>query len=171
MQRILKYIDTLSSWGGAASGASIVLITSLILIEIAVRTLSGRSTFITEEYSAYLLVCFVFLGMSYTLREDGHIRVNLVLSRLKAPWRDVAELCCAVLGFFAFAYLTWYVTILFLDSLSTGVTSMHVSKTPLCIPRAIPVIGSLMMALQFLCLITRTVLALVHRTPPQVSHG
>ena len=153
MQKMLKAIDKVSGWGGIGASLCILIIVAIILIEIFVRTLSGSSTFITEEYSGYLLCWFAFLGMAETLRTDGHIRVNILLSRLSPRKRTILEMIACLVGSAAFLYLTVYLGLVFYDSLAMGVRSMHVSQTPLFITQIIPIIGSTLMALQFLSMI------------------
>jgi len=144
-----------------ASGICILIITALILIEIAIRAISGQSTFITEEYSAYLLVWFAFLGMAYTLKTDGHIRVSILLSKVNSTKRQILEIFSGVIGLIVFVYLTVYMSILFFDSLTSGVRSMHVSNTPLFIPQLIPVIGCFLMVLQFISLLEKGLRTLI----------
>jgi TRAP-type C4-dicarboxylate transport system permease small subunit len=150
MRIIFNAIDRTSDWGGVGSSLCILIIVILILVEIIVRTISGQSTFITEEYSGYLLCWFAFLGMAYTLKSDGHIRVTMLLSRAGVRKRVFLEMIAGVIGLAAFAYMTVYLTNLLYDSMTMGVRSMHVSETPLFIPQIIPVVGSALMALQFL---------------------
>jgi TRAP-type C4-dicarboxylate transport system permease small subunit len=161
VKKLLKIIDKVCIWGGMASGICILIITALIIIEIAIRAISGQSTFITEEYSAYLLVCFAFLGMAYTLKTDGHIRVSIFLSKVNPTKRQILEIFSGVVGLIVFAYLTVYMSILFFDSLTTGVRSMHVSNTPLFIPQLIPVIGCFFMVLQFISLLEKGLRTLI----------
>jgi TRAP-type C4-dicarboxylate transport system permease small subunit len=149
MSKLFAFTDKLSSFGGACSSLCILLIVIMILVEIAVRSVSGQSTFITEEYSGYLLCWFAFLGMAYTLKTDGHIRVTMLLSRLGPRKKALMEILSGMVGFGVFGYLTAYLGMLFLDSVNTGVRSMHVSQTPLFIPQIIPVLGSALMAVQF----------------------
>jgi TRAP-type C4-dicarboxylate transport system permease small subunit len=131
----------------------VLAIIVLILAEILVRTFAGRSTFITEEYAGYLLCWFAFLGMAYTLRADGHIRVNIILSRLGAKRRALFEVFGALVGMAAFGYLTVFLFMLFYDSAVTGVKSMHFSETPLFIPQLVAVLGSALMVLEFVALV------------------
>ncbi len=153
MQKIFKMIDKMTMWSGIGASVCILLIFALILVEILVRTLTGRSTFITEEYCGYLLSWFAFLGMAYTLKSDGHIRVNILLSRLRATKRALLEILACLFGGAGFLFLTVYLATLFYDSLAMGVKSMHVSKTSLFIPQFIPVVGSAIMVLQFVSLL------------------
>lgn len=172
MQRIFKFIDKMSGWGGVGSSVCILIIITLILVEILVRTVSGRSTFVTEEYSGYLLCWFAFLGMSYTLKTDGHIRVNLLLSRVSARKKAMLEIFGGLIGLGTFLFLTVYLANLFYDSLTMGVRSMHVSETPLFIPQSMPVLGSALMVLQFISFLGEKIANLsVKRKDEVITHG
>ena len=46
------------------------------------------------DLSGFFLAAGTFFGMAYTFRTDGHIRVNLVISRLPKNLKRVTELIC-----------------------------------------------------------------------------
>jgi TRAP-type transport system small permease protein len=172
MQRIFKFTARMSEWGGIGSSACILLIITLILVEILVRSVSGRSIFIAEEFSGYLLCWFAFMGMAYTLKTDGHIRVNLLLSRFSARKKTLLEIFSGLVGLGAFLFLTVYLALLFYDSLVTGVRSMHVSETPLFIPQIMPVLGSALMVLQFVAFLGQKVADLsVKKKDEELTRG
>ena len=160
MSRFSGAVSKLTQWGGVASALCVLGIVVLILAEILVRTFVGRSTFITEEYAGYLLCWFAFLGMAYTLKADGHIRVNIILSRLGNRGKAALELFGALVGTAAFGYLTVFLFMLFYDSVVTGVRSMHFSETPLFVPQVVAVLGSTLMVFQFGSLIGEKLVAL-----------
>lgn len=93
--------------------------------------------------------------MAYTLKVDGHIRVSILLSKVNSTKRQILEIFSGVVGLIVFTYLTVYMSILFFDSLTTGVRSMHISNTPLFIPQFVPVIGCFFMVLQFISLLEK----------------
>ncbi len=172
MQKIFKMIDKISDWAGIGASGCILIVFALILVEIFLRDLTGRSTFITEEYSGYLLSWFAFLGMSYTLKSDGHIRVNILLSRLGRSQKAILEIIACLVGGAGFLFLTIYLAALFYDSLTMGVKSMHVSKTALFIPQFMPVLGSAIMVLQFVSLLDKKVRDLSGKGErEELSHG
>ena len=39
------------------------------------------STMIADEYSGYLYLASIFLGLAYTFNEDAHIRINIITSK------------------------------------------------------------------------------------------
>ena len=148
--RILKVIEKLSSIGGAISGLSIVLMSGLILLEIILRSLAGFSLLISEEYSAYLLVVFGSMALAYTFKSEGHIRVDLVLSKLSVRTRLIVNGLCSILGFMVFAFVTYQAWGQFYGSWLSKETSMYYSKTPLWLPQLPLFLGSALMGLQLL---------------------
>lgn len=150
MRAVIQIIDRISRWGGYFSAVCILLMTLLILVETVVRMVAGSSIFIAEEYSAYLMANFVMLGLAYTLRENGHIKVNLLLSRLRQRAKGAFRLAACLLGLAVFVLLTYQLFLLAVDNFQSGRQSMNITKTPIYIPQAGLVIGSALMALQLL---------------------
>lgn len=148
--RITKIVDELSSVGGVISAISILLMTGLILLEILLRSTTGVSTLICEEYSAYLLAVFAAMALARTFKSGGHIRVDLILSKLSPRARLVVDLCCTIISFFVLAYVVVQSWGYFYGSLSSGQTSMYFSKTPVWAPQVFIVLGTGLMTLQLL---------------------
>lgn len=149
MRTVLGYIRKASSLGSIGASGCILMIVILIVLEILVRSLVGRSTFITEEYSGYLLAWFAFLGMAETLRSDGHVRVSIVITRLGAKKRVMLEIVANAIGLAAFIYLAFYLGLVAFNSWKIGAQSIHLSQTPVFIPQLVPALGSILMAMQF----------------------
>ena len=146
----LRLIEKLSHAGGVAAGICILLITALILIEIIVRAAAGASILIAEEYSGYLLAAFGTLALAYTFKSDGHIRVDLVLSKLSGRSRGYVNLGCTLIAFFIFVFAAYETWGLFYGSWLSQETSMYYSKTRLWLPQLPIVLGTALMALQLL---------------------
>jgi TRAP-type mannitol/chloroaromatic compound transport system permease small subunit len=148
--RITKIIEKISLIGGAVSAISILLMTALIVLEILLRSTTGISTLICEEYSAYLLVVFGAMALAHTFKSGGHIRVDLILSKLSTRAKLVVDLGCTIISFFVLAYMVVQLWVYFYGSLSSGQTSMYYSKTPVWVPQIFIVIGTGLMGLQLL---------------------
>ena len=131
------------------SAACILLMTALILLETAVRVTMGSSIFIAEEYSAYLMANFVMLGMAFTLKQGGHIKVTLLYSRFGERPRHLLRFLACLLGAFMFGLLTWQLFLLAADNWETKQQSMNITKTLIFIPQSGLVAGGLLMTLQF----------------------
>jgi TRAP-type C4-dicarboxylate transport system permease small subunit len=150
LMNIFKRIDRLSSAGGIVSGITILLMSGLILLEVILRSATGISILIAEEYSAYLLVVFGSMALAYTLKSEGHIRVDLILLKLPDRGRSIVHLCCSILGFSVFVFAACQAWGQCYGSWLSHETSMYYSKTPLWLPQLSIFVGSALMALQLL---------------------
>jgi TRAP-type transport system small permease protein len=148
--KILKMIERLSSAGGLISGITILLMSGLILLEVIMRSVTGISILIAEEYSAYLLVVFGSMALAYTFKSEGHIRVDLILSKLPDRGRSIVHLCCSILGSSVFVFVACQAWGQCYGSWLSHETSMYYSKTPLWLPQLSIFLGSALMALQLL---------------------
>ena len=155
-------LGRLDGWIGAAC---LVTLTLLMLAEVAVRALSNVFPWVPAdipvawEYSSYLMAaCFTF-GAAMTLRAGGHIRVTLVLGRLKPPARRLLEIAASLVatcfvGFLAIAMARFAWT-----AFTGGQTSIS-SGTMLWIPEAVIAFGMILLALQFLARFIQALLGL-----------
>ncbi len=57
-------------------------IVAVVTIEVVLRYIFGLSLIFTEELARYLMVWIVFLGAALAVKDDSHIRINLLVKRL-----------------------------------------------------------------------------------------
>lgn len=160
MDNFVRLCDRLSVACGVASGALMVMSTLLVLAEILVRTAFSKTLYITEEYSGYLMAAMTFLALAYTLKDKSHIRMTFLHTLAKGRtkvWLDIFAFC---IGCVFCAVLTYTTADLFWDAVVTKSRSMQISQTYLAIPQFFMPFGSLVMTLQFLAEIIRSVLLL-----------
>ena len=161
MQKLVNAIDRVSTIGGVLAAMLIVAMVLLIILEIVLRTVFATSTLLAHEYTAYFLACLVFLGLAYTLRTEGHIRIGIVLSRLSVRRQAYLNVIGGLIALAFSIYLSMHIWNLFHDSLTLGRLSFHPSRTPLAIPQFFLLAGSVLLALQFVAYIVTTTLSLM----------
>ena len=61
----------------------LIFISLTILTEVVLRTFFSRPITGTVEINGYALVYVTFLGAAWLLREGGHVKMDLVLTRLR----------------------------------------------------------------------------------------
>lgn len=142
MQTLFHLIDRLCKIGAYLSGILLVGLVALILLEIFLRSFFNISTMIADEYSGYLYLASIFLGLAYTFLKDGHIRINIVTSKLNKRGNFYADIIAAIITFLVLAFIL-YRTILFTyDSYSLEMLSEAVSETPLYLTQIVMPIGT-----------------------------
>ena len=157
-------IDRACKWAAYVACIFLGLLVLVLCIEMVARAFSSESPLSTWEYAGYLQASLVLLGAGYTLQTGGHIRVNLLLTRLGKTGVRVLDILCSLLGLAVMVVICWALADVFWSSLQTGRRSYFVSSTPLWIPQAVLVLGSLLLALQFGARVLKGVLGL------QVEH-
>ena len=114
---MLKFYEKVEYWfmlGSAFAICAMMLVTSF---DVIMRYVFNRPTTWAMEISTYLIVVSVFLALAYVLRQEGHIRVELVLQRLKPRVQTVLLLITSFLSLIVFLTIAWYGTELFITSI------------------------------------------------------
>lgn len=138
---------------------SIAVMAFAICLEVVLRVVFGRSTLVSSEYSGYLLVACTLLGMAWTLRDGGFIRVDLVYAKFRGRLLHFANLVIAIIGAMTTLIFTYYVVIFTWQSFEAGVTSIDITRTPLWIPQlTMPIGGALLSWAMFVNLVRAAVL-------------
>ena len=143
-------VARLSLWGGYVAAGSVVTMAALICVEVIGRAFFNASTMIADEMSGYLNCAVVFLGLAYSLREGGFIRVEVLYNRLRGrPKRAVQWLICLT-SLVYMVVVASYMGRHVVYSYQRGIFSTQVSETPLFIPQSLILAGSVLMVLQLL---------------------
>lgn len=133
-----------------AFGAVFILLTLLI----QVISIFGRLVNFTidgyDAYAGYFLAAGSFFALAHTLRRGDHIRVTLLLSRLKGAPRVWMQIFCLAVASFLTAYFAYYSCRLAWGSYAYNDVSQNVDATPLWIPQMSMALGMLALALAFI---------------------
>jgi TRAP-type C4-dicarboxylate transport system permease small subunit len=151
-----------------ALGALFILATLVVqVVGIAGREL-GFSMAGLDAYAGYCLAAGSFLAMAYALRRGDHIRVTLILSRLKGRTRYWMEVLCLAVAALLSAYFAWFSAKLVWGSYAYHDVSQNVDATPLWIPQLSMALGTLVL---FVALVDDLVLEIAgrrtHRQPAE----
>ena len=155
MSRVLSKIEKISLYLGYLSGFLVFLMMAIIVLDVVKRHIFSSPTIWADEVSCYLLVGISFLGASYTLLQDGHIRVEAVIRKFNPRIRWYVEL---VIDFFSLAFLiffSWQAFKFVIHSYSTDWISSTLLRTPLYIPQTFFAVGLLWFVLQLMVKILR----------------
>ena len=82
MNRLVTYIEKLADVMGYISGYMVPIMVALMSFEVFMRYVLHNPPMIADEFSAYLLVGMSYLGLAYTWKEGGHVRITILVARL-----------------------------------------------------------------------------------------
>ena len=130
-------------------GALFILATLVVqVVGIAGREL-GFSMAGLDAYAGYCLAAGSFLAMPYALRRGDHIRVTLILMRLKERPRYWMEVLCLSIATLLSAYFAYFSAKLVWGSYTYNDISQNVDATPLWIPQVTMALGLFGLAVAF----------------------
>lgn len=160
---LAKILDNITFKLNGLSGICICIITIFILAEIIARKFFNYGFLFVLEVSSYLLATSWFLSAAYTLRTDGHIRINVLTSVLKTDRATrFVDIFATVLGIVISLIFFRAVLILTSDSYFFNKTSFSPLRAPLYIPQTFIAIGMFFMLIQ---MIVRLMLLLINEKP------
>jgi len=119
---------------GMASGLCIVLIMLIILAQIVGRML-GFIVPSAEDFSGYCLAAATFLGLAYTFRTGGHIRVTLLINRVPPRFALWFEGSILLLALGLTSFMSYYSINLIWESYIFEDVSYGYIPIPLWIPQ------------------------------------
>jgi TRAP-type C4-dicarboxylate transport system permease small subunit len=120
----------------------------MLLAEVLTRYIMRSPLSIADEMGGYLLVSITFMGLAYTWKEKGHVRVSLLISRLPVKVARLLRLVTLILAAAFTVPLIKACYDLILDSLLFESRSGSWLRTPLVYPQTILLIGAVMLFLQ-----------------------
>lgn len=99
MNRLASGIDRIAYLGGYLSGWLVPIMMMLVVVDVFMRYVVHRPLMISDEFSAYMLVALSFLGLAYTWREGGHVRIEVLVSHFRGRLYDWVRLIGLILTF------------------------------------------------------------------------
>lgn len=143
-------IDRISLFGGYLSGVIIFILMVLVTVSVVSRYFFQHPLVFGEEYSGYLMVFCVYLGASYALREDAHVRVDVVIIRLTEKSQLILRVITSCLSVIYGGLLTWKTVELVIYYRETNAQAMSILETPTWIPAIIVPVGMAILTLQMI---------------------
>ena len=171
MKKIGHWVDWISH---KCSFAALVGMMGLILLEVGLRGIFGLSTLVAQEFSAYLLIFFVFVCLAHVLKKNRHIKIVLLTSHLSPRSQNIMDIAMYSMTLFLFIYLFYWTVDMTLDAVQIVERAETIAATPLAIPKAFIPFGCLLFVLQLMVAIwekIRNISSAAVEDHEQVSNG
>jgi TRAP-type mannitol/chloroaromatic compound transport system permease small subunit len=82
LRTLSEWIDTLNEWVGIFVGWVTLGLVLVVFTDVVMRYLFKTSYVFTQELEWHLFAFIFLIGAGYTLRHDGHVRVDIVYQHL-----------------------------------------------------------------------------------------
>jgi TRAP-type C4-dicarboxylate transport system permease small subunit len=154
---IEKVTDVLS---GHLQAGIIFFLMVMLLVEVLTRYILRSPLSIADEMGGYLLVTITFMGLAYTWKEKGHVRVSLLINRLPDKFAHPLRFITLILATVFTLPLIKACYDLISDSLLFESRSGSWLRTPLAYPQIFLLIGAIMLFLQLVAEIIKATIAM-----------
>lgn len=128
-----SFLNKLYLFCGYLSGVFLIGILLSIIWQVIARWL-GR-TADASELAGMCLAASTFFGLAYTFREGGHVRINLLVSRMPKRSQHGLELFNCSVGLTVIAVTSWNIWLLVLQSWEFNDISPGLLAMPFWIPQ------------------------------------
>ncbi len=150
MKRLALWIDRLTDVFAYLSAFLLIITIILIVANITLMSVTGKSIMITDEYSAYMFAGFVMFGLAYTLKHNGHIRINVLTSRFSPNVQRIFRIYALIVVLVFTIYIFYYSVYMVYQAYVYQMRSDTVAQTLLWIPQLVMPIGFFILALQII---------------------
>ena len=163
MRPILTALYKLS---GVVAAFCILSITGLVFAQVCLNlvdkiaaAITGQAIGLTipsySDFTGFLLAASTFLGLAYTLREGGHIRVTLVTGLLRNKTRHRIDAVVLAVALAMVAYTAVYMGLLVAESHTYGDRTSGMISLPLWAVQLPVAVGLVVLTIallgEFLC--------------------
>ncbi len=126
---------------GYICGLELLLLAFFITYQVIAQNLDWPRAQGTDAMSGYVLAMAATWALSYSLRSDAHVRIDVLLPHMGPRTRAVAD-WLALLAIAFFGYITaWKMWESVIDDYKRDVITTTYPLTPLFIPKAVVAIG------------------------------
>jgi len=140
-----RVLDILSSVVGFIFVAAMLI----VCLDVVMRYAFNRPMVWATEVSEYILLGMACLGIAWLLKEEGHVKIELVMARFKPRVQALVNAITSILTAVAVLAITWYSGQITWDLYQRGVEEtkvLHVPKAPLL---ALVALGMFLLFIQF----------------------
>ena len=103
--KLEKAFDKFADYIGIITGISMVLMILNVFYDVIMRYFFKAGSIAMQEMEWHLFSVIILLGVAYTLKEDGHVRVDLIYDRLASKKKAMINMVGVFLFILPIAFL------------------------------------------------------------------
>ena len=145
--RIIDLILVVFAW---FSGVLMIFSLVSVCIDVIMRYFFNSPSGWILQISEYILLYIPFLSAAYVLKEEGHIKVDIILNYLSKKNEAIFNTVTSILGAIVLFILTYYGMIVTYDFYLRKVPTLKYLKIPEFLVIIVIPVGCFLFALQFI---------------------
>ncbi|MBU1208351.1 MAG: TRAP transporter small permease subunit [Pseudomonadota bacterium] len=104
----VRFADKLNNWIGRTISYLLLPITFITSFEVFMRYVVKQPTIWAWDLNIQLSAAVILLGGGYTLMENGHVAVDILVMNMSPKRRALLDLITSPFFFLGFCILLWY---------------------------------------------------------------
>lgn len=144
-----KWFDRIEDICAAIASVVLGVLTLTICVSVVSRYFFGEPMGWVQEVTEYALLFVTFLAAPWLLRQDGHVRVDIVLMQLNRRNRALLKAWGFALSAVACLFLLWFSAQATYDNYQRNVLLMKILYVPKFYLLSVIPLGSLLLAVEF----------------------
>ena len=144
-----KMVDRIIVFLFWVAGGLLLFVTVGTCVDVILRYSFNRPIHWMLEITEYAMLYIPFMGAAFVLKEDGHIRIDLVITFFSERVRGWLNVVTSLVGGIVMCVYTWFGAQVTLDYFRRGVPSLESLKTPMFLILMIIPIGGFFFSIQF----------------------
>ena len=145
-----KWFDALIDGCAVIAGLLLVAMMLLVCCSVVMRYMMHLPVGWVVEVCEFGLLFITFLGTTWLLKKDGHIKVDIVIGSLQPAVRKVIFRITSLVGAASCGFLLWYGTYETWDHFQRSTLVIQTLETPKWMLLIVIPFGSLLMIIQFM---------------------
>lgn len=150
VDRLHQFVGTLVKGSGILGALLFFMVMGITTYEVLMRYLFNAPTTWSLEISVILTMWGTFLGVAYTLRQEGHTNVDLVVNRLSEQCRRTLKILIFFLIMVFSIFLTWVSLVPAIEAYLDKEVTQSYTRTPLFILMFSVPVGGMLLILEIL---------------------
>jgi TRAP-type C4-dicarboxylate transport system permease small subunit len=90
--KIAKSIAAMNRVATAVADTGLMVMTGLVVSDVVLRRVFNAPIIFADEVAGYLLVLVTLMGLGYTLKENGHIQVLILVQNISTRRRSFLKI-------------------------------------------------------------------------------
>ncbi len=148
-RKLDRFVDRVIDGMAVLAGLGILFVMFSICYEVVVRYFHFQPPTWVTEVTEYLLLYITFLGAPWVLKEDGHVRVDIVVGRLRWKTQKAFDLATSLAGMGICGVLVWYGAKTAWELYERGIPVIKTLAVPKVLLVGIIPVGSLLLIAEF----------------------
>jgi C4-dicarboxylate transporter DctQ subunit len=141
-----RVLDVLS----VAAGVLLAFLMIEVSVDVFMRYFLNRPIAWTIESTQYAMVFILYLGAAWLLRDEGHVVMDIVVSRLGQRRQDLTNAVTSVMAAIVCFIITWYGMKVNIDYFRTDYVYSATLDIPAFLLQGVVPLGAFLLFIQFL---------------------